>query len=230
MGCVSFRLAAVHVPLLILVAIALLLGGSGVVEIPDEIGGDAGDRAANADGAKPRFAGKPFAGTGYGFTIAKGWSDRTEDAASVEDLGAEEPGVDEIDVDAVIAGPGEKGEFRPNLTVVRTSEGIPEGVSAERLASANLATARRLGDVAPDAESGQITVGDTEVETMKLGGEPAAYYEQTVDSPAGQIRQRQIYAIQDGTAYALTFGSLPGGQWTASVPKLELMLKSWAWE
>lgn len=219
--------------LTIAIALALLLGGYDAILGEDagdtrQAGGRASGKGAGGKGSAP--TGETFAGTGYSFVMVEGWSDRTDDAASVEDLGIEEPGVQAIEVDGVIAAPARKGEFRPNLTIVRTSDGISDDVSAERLATANLETARRLGSVPPGAGGGDVSFGEAGVRPTKLGGEPAAYYEQTAASPAGQIRQRQIYAIEDGTAYALTFGSVAGPRYEASLAKLQKMLGTWAWE
>jgi hypothetical protein len=215
-------------PLLALVASGCDAIGGGTTGDGTGAGGK-GAAGGKAGKGEKVFTGETFAGTGYSFTIPKGWKDRTEDAASVEDLGIDQPGIEAIDVDAVIAAPQKKGEFTPNVTIVRTSEGIPEGVSAMRLANANLTAARQLGAVPPGAGGGDVSSGETSVKRAKLGGEPAAYYEQTADSPAGQIRQRQLYAIQDGSAYALTFGSVAGAQYEQNLPKLQQVVKSWAW-
>lgn len=219
-----------------------------------------------------------FSGSGYEFTVPEGWADQTDDAASIEGLGLDEPGVEGIDIDAVVAaekvkggsgkgkgssgkghdkgkgkgasdkgkgkggsgmdkagsgnggGKSQTGEFRPNLTVVRTSEGIPAGTTALELAKANLRTSRQLGTLPEGAGGGSVSFSGSKVKKTKLDGEPAAYYEQVADSPVGEIRQRQIYAVRGGTAFGLTYGGLEAQQFKRNLPSLEKILDSWRWE
>ncbi|MGI8460397.1 MAG: hypothetical protein ACR2OC_02000 [Solirubrobacterales bacterium] len=167
-------------------------------------------------------------GAGYTIEIADEWADTTEDAASIGDLGIDDPAVEQITIDAVVSATDADGDFAPNLTIVIT----PAGGETDpvRLANVNLKTAIQAGALPPGAGGGSISFDDSSVEEIELGGEPAAYYEQVADSPVGEARQRQIYAIRDDTAYALTYGGLENRQFDEYLPALEEMLGSWQWD
>jgi hypothetical protein len=166
-------------------------------------------------------------GDGYTLEIADGWEDTTEDAPSVDDLGIDDPALAEVSIDATITGGDEVDGFAPNLAIVTTpAAGKTDPV---KLAAANLKTARAQGTLPPGAGGGAIDLSDSEVEDTELGGEPAAVYEQIASAPQGDVRQRQVYAINGDTAYALTYSGLDGGQYEDQLPAVEEMLGSWTW-
>jgi hypothetical protein len=163
-------------------------------------------------------------GGGYRFDIADGWEDVTEDAPSLSDVGAEGPAFESVDIDSFVATEGEDN-FAPNLGVVTSPVGgLTDPV---RLAEQNLRFLESQGAEIAGAE-GRISVSD--VEPTELGGDPAAAYETTGPGPSGEIRQRQIFAIRDGTGYAITYSGLADGQFEENLPAAEQMLDSWTWD
>ena len=168
-----------------------------------------------------------FDGSGYTLEIVDGWEDTTEAAPSVDDLGFDDPALSAISVDATITGE-ESDDFAPNLAVVTTE--APGNATARKLAEANLATTRDQGSLPAGAGGGAIDVSGSEVEETELGGEPAASYEQVTGSPVGDARQLQLYAVRDGTAYAVTYSGLDSGQYQDDLPDVEAMLDSWTWD
>jgi len=180
------------------------------------------------DDAVEEGSGDTLTGTGYEFAIADGWEDTTSSSASVDDLELDDPAVEALDVDGVVSATEAEGGFAPNLTIV-TAPAAGQ-VDSTAFAKANLRTAERYGTLPPGAGGGAVSFEGSVVEKTELGGEPAAYYEQVADSPVGEARQRQIFAIRDDTAYALTFGGLEDGQFDEYLPAVEQMLDSWRWE
>ena len=171
--------------------------------------------------------GGKFDGSGYSLEIADGWEDTTEAAPSVDDLGFDDPALSAISVDATITGE-ESDDFAANLAVVTTE--APGSATARKLAEANLETASAQGSLPEGAGGGAIDVSGSEIEETELGGEPAASYEQVVGSPAGEARQLQLYAVRDGTAYAVTYSGLDAGQYEEQLPDVQAMLGSWTWD
>ena len=130
-------------------------------------------------------------------------------------------------MDATITGE-ETDDFAPNLSIVTTE--APGNATARKLAEANLETARTQGSLPADLGGGTIDVSGSEVSEIELGGEPAASYEQVTGSPLGDARQLQVYAVRDGTAYAITYSGLESGQFEEELPDVEAMLGSWTWD
>jgi hypothetical protein len=171
--------------------------------------------------------GGAFDGSGYTLEIADGWEDTTDEAPSVGDLGIDDPAIAAISVDATITGEESDG-FAPNLAIVTTP--APGKATALKLAEANLRTTQASGELPSGAGGGAIDTSGAEVEETDLGGEPAASYEQVSEAPQGEARQLQIYAVHEGTAYALTYSGLESGQYEENLPDVEAMLSSWEWE
>ncbi|HEX6115861.1 MAG TPA: hypothetical protein VFY99_02095 [Solirubrobacterales bacterium] len=167
-----------------------------------------------------------FDGNGYSLEIAGGWEDTTEDAPTFEELGFDDPALAEIGVDATITGE-ESDDFAPNLAIVTTA--APRTATARKLAEANLRTTREQSTLPSGAGGGTIDTSASEVDDAELGGEPAASYEQVAEAPPGDVRQLQLYAVHDGTAYAVTFSGLDSGQYEEDLPAVEAMLDSWTW-
>jgi len=171
--------------------------------------------------------GGPFDGSGYSLEIAAGWRDTTADAPAVEDLGFDDPALEAIDVDATITGE-ESDDFEPNLAIVTTP--APGRTTAARLAEQNLETTQAQGTLPSGAGGGAIDTTNSRIEQTKLGGEPAASYEQVAEAPPGDVRQLQMYAVDNGTAYALTYSGLASGQFEEDLPDVQAMLESWTWD
>ena len=68
------------------------------------------------------------------------------------------------------------------------------------------------------------------MEETELGGEPAAAYEQVAGGTAGRRSPAQLYAIHEGTAYAVTYSGLDSRQFDEQLPDVEAMLDSWTWD
>ena len=171
--------------------------------------------------------GGPFDGSGYSLEIVAGWEDTTADAPDVGDLGFDDPAIDAVSVDATITGEA-SDDFAPNLAIVTTP--APGNITATKLAEQNLSATQGQGALPPAAGGGAIDTTDSEVDETELGGEPAASYEQTAQAPPGDVRQLQVYAVHDGTAYALTYSGLDSGQFEEERADVEAMLDSWMWD
>jgi hypothetical protein len=171
--------------------------------------------------------GGTFDGTGYSLEIAADWRDTTDEAPSIEDIGIDDPALEAVSVDATITGEESDG-FAPNLAIVTTP--APGRVDAKELAETNLRTTEAQGTLPEGAGGGAIDTTGSVVAETELGGEPAASYEQVADAPPGEVRQLQLYAIHDGTAYALTYSGLESGQFEDDLADVRAMLDSWTWE
>lgn len=166
-------------------------------------------------------------GSGYSLEIADGWEDTTAEAPSVDDLGIDDPALAAVSVDATVSADESDG-FAPNLSVVTTP--APGKATALKLAEANLETSRAQATLPSGAGGGALDFSESVVERTELGGEPAASYEQVAETPPGDVRQRQIYTVDGGSAYAITFSALDEGQYAENLPAVEAMLDTWTWE
>jgi DcrB len=167
-------------------------------------GGDEGD------------GGEVVEGTGYELTVPDGWDDRTSRADELEVAGFEP--------EVILTGDREEG-FQPNLNVIRESS-IASGVSLDDYVETtrNQLQAGSVGDVelGSDVELGEPA-------PSKLGGENAVTMDHERTFESKRIKARQVIALRDGAAYALTYTALED-RFEDDLERFESAVESWRWK
>ncbi len=157
-------------------------------------------------------------GTGYSYDLPGGWVDGSDaTGAATEELGLGADAIDTLATDDLDA------EFAANINVATGP--APPTADLRVLEAVSLDAVRNPQSLPPGVE---FTSPPAKPVDAELDGVPARQFDYTGTFQGNDAELRQLIAIHDRHAFAITFAS-PAGQFDADTPTFDAVTESWRW-
>jgi hypothetical protein len=161
-------------------------------------------------------------GTGYEYTLPSGWTDA---------LASDPAGAAATPVDSLATVDSEGTDLVTGVNVVTAP--APAGTTLEGFARGS---ARTVTDPATAPPGVTFTDPPSRPTTTELGGEAAMEFDHNGEyrrdgGASGELRQRQVVVLHDGSAYVVTFASFatPDRSFESDSADFQEIIDSWRW-
>lgn len=157
-------------------------------------------------------------GTGYTVELPDGWDDRSDQSEDFAAAGFEPD---------VVMSDDPEGGFARNINVLRQTS-LADGVDVDRLAQ-DSRRALQDPELLEQLGGGLEPTDISDVTELQLDGEPARAFDYSSERDGRELRFRQVYAVEGGTGYVITYTAL-ADDFEEGAQALDEVVDSWTWE